>query len=746
MVTFVQMPKLGTMGKSARIIILSVFAVFLAFAGFGQSCSFSVTTQLWSTESWSCAGGGTAPITNNGTYTEALTINGLGNGENLVMDVSFTLTGNVTINTTGNPTITIPAGVTVIIIGDFTDANNNLTLSVDGTLIVTGTLKANNNTSLSGTGSISGGTLDLGGGTTGCSGSCPGLSFSSCSSGGSVCASNTTSSTYIWNGSSSSDWQTAANWTPTRTTPATTDVLNFSASGSNRNITNIPTQTIGKMLVTGATSYSFVTAASSKTLTLTSLEGAALQIDNGSTLSVGNGSFAVNLALPSTGLGQIGGQLNLVNGNLSAGGANLELHTNSAPLARTSGQVSVDASTNLRFGTSLFTGGSTITLPDNIFVSAPTIATLTVNRTNGATLGNQSITVSTSATFTLGNLTTNAAGRIRFASTAANPTESTASKIIGYSEMLSRSVTTGALTFLGFNMAAGANNVGNMTLVRRTGASGINTFNASQSIAATWDITATSDPAAGRTISFSWQSAFDNVTSTANRFRTYYFNSGPGWTALGSLQNLAAVGPPRQSASVTTTRLNDTYTLTDETQVLPVELLFFKSVQKQQAVELTWSTASEVNFDYFVIEHAVDAGEFRELARIQGHGTTREKHNYAFVDDRPMAGKNYYRLKETDLDGSISVLGLAVVDVGVEKTIAVFPNPSTDGRLEVKLNFVPQQTGVISVLDMLGKQIIEVEADKDLTRIEHHFEEGTYVLKYQCLDFVSYTKFMVLKH
>ena len=188
------------MSKGLKLILLIFLSVCFAVAELcAQSCSITVSsaTANWSTQSWSCAGGGTAPTANNNTYTETLTVNGLGTGENLIFDISITLIGNLIINTTGNPTITIPAGVTVVINGNLTDANNNLDLVVEGTLVVTGTLQANNNTSLSGTGSISGGTLQLGSGTTGCSGSCPGLSFTSCSSGGSVCTNNTTSTTYI---------------------------------------------------------------------------------------------------------------------------------------------------------------------------------------------------------------------------------------------------------------------------------------------------------------------------------------------------------------------------------------------------------------------------------------------------------------------------------------------------------------------------------------------------------------------
>ena len=710
----------------------------LAATSYGQSCTttFPGGTVNWTALPWSCGGGGVAPTTDGTTYTQDLTVgtpSQLGNGDVLNINISFTLNGNLTMFSNGsNPTITIPAGVTVIINGNLTDIDNNLVFNVNGTLIITGTLKAKNNTVFSGTGSISGGALDLGNGPS-CAGACPGLSFGTCTVGGAstFCTDNVTiGALYLWTGATNTDWQTASNWNPSRTTPAASDVLSFSSSGANRNITNVPTQTIGKLFVTGSTTYSLVTPASSKTLTLTSLEGGALQIDNGSNLSVGDGSFAINITMPSTGLALIGGQLNLINGNLGAGAATLELHTNAAPLARTAGQVSMDGTSVLRFGSSSFTGGAVITLPDNIFVSSPTIATLVMNRTNGAILGNQSITVN-NATFTLGDLFTNAAGRIKFGASATNPAESTNSKINGYAEMNLRAVGTGALNFLGFNMAAGTDNVGSMTLVRRTGATGINTFNSNQSIAATWDITSTSEPAAGRNISFSWRAAFDNVTTATNRFQVYIFNSGPGWTPLGALQNLASVGPPRVSVAVSTTKLTDTFTLTDESQVLPVELLSFTGNRVSEGVKLLWSTASQKNFDYFSIERSGNGKDFMAIGKIAGEVFSMTRKDYVFYDAEGGFRKAYYRLKNVDRDGTFEYSRVVMVEDYADLQVAIYPNPTiSNGLLTISLTGDTSLGAQLFVFDYLGRMIKQASLYAKENSVEMSgVSPGLYILK-----------------
>ncbi len=712
-----------------------------------QSCSntYPGGAQNWSALSWSCTGGGTSPAA-GGTFTENLSIATIGNGDNLTINVSLTLTGNLSFSSSGsNPTITIPAGVTVVINGNFTDNDNNVNYVVNGTLIVTGTFKGKNNAVFSGTGTVSGGTLDLGNGAS-CSGGCPSLNFNTCSQGDAFCTSNVTSgTTYSWNGSASSNWQTASNWTPTRTTPGTNDYLTFTSSGANKSITNVPSQTVGNILVTGSSAYSFTPAASGNTLTLSKTSGNALQIDNGSTLSIGATSNTLNLTLPSGGKGSIGGQLNLVVGTFTINGATLILHTNSTPLARTSGQVTANSSTTLRFGDTGYTSGSTIVLPSSIFNGSPTISTIVMNRTNGATLGNQTITVNSTATFTLGVLNTNSTGQIRFSSSAVSVAESASSYINGYAQMGSTSVGTGALNYLGMSIASGANNIGSVTITRRTGTNGVNTFNGNTSIAASWDVTATADPAAGRNISFSWLAAFDNASNSTLRFQTYS-NTGSGFNPVGSLQLLSSAGPPRQSASVSTTVLNNaTFTLSDENNTLPVSLTEFTATQDNADILLEWTTSSELNFDFFSIEKSLDGMIFQEIGTVKGHGTTNQANNYTLRDKSPIIGKNYYRLKSVDLDRYTEYFKIISVDYTQEKQFSLYPNPTEGKSISIKINFPIDEPYNLIILDNLGSEVGRLtDTQPDATLIfTKPLSNGLYYARFATSSFAKTVRFIV---
>ena len=92
-------------------------------------------------------------------------------------------------------------------------------------------------------------------------------------------------STYLWNGITT-DYQVATNWTPTRTLVSATDILQFN---SNATVTNLPTQTIGQLKLTGTASVSLqATSGGSSALTVGSINnsGDEISVPVGCTLTL----------------------------------------------------------------------------------------------------------------------------------------------------------------------------------------------------------------------------------------------------------------------------------------------------------------------------------------------------------------------------------------------------------------------------------------------------------------------------
>src|SRR5258708_31727344 len=108
--------------------------------------------------------------------------------------------------------------------------------------------------------------------------------------------------TYTWNQTGSASWATAANWTPTRTTPATNDVLVFN-NGATTTVTAIPTQTIGQLSVSGNTTVNLQGATNPTTLTIAGGAGTDLSLASGSALNlnVATNLTTINVATGATG-------------------------------------------------------------------------------------------------------------------------------------------------------------------------------------------------------------------------------------------------------------------------------------------------------------------------------------------------------------------------------------------------------------------------------------------------------------
>ena len=118
---------------------------------------------------------------------------------------------------------------------------------------------------------------------------------------------NALSQTYVWT-PGSTDWQVATNWTPNRTVLLTTDVLVFNNSLTNT-VTNIPTQTIGQLLVNNNTTVNLQGAAGGNTLTIGGgLPGDDLEVAAGSALNI-NGANATTITLSTTATGNITGNM-----------------------------------------------------------------------------------------------------------------------------------------------------------------------------------------------------------------------------------------------------------------------------------------------------------------------------------------------------------------------------------------------------------------------------------------------------
>ena len=163
---------------------------------------------------------------------------------------------------------------------------------------------------------------------------------------------------------------------------------------------------------------------------------------------------------------------------------------------------------------------------------------------------------------------------------------------------------------------------------------------------------------------------------------------------------------------------------------LPVELVSFKAEKAENAVKVTWSTASEKNNAYFVIERSADGKNFTAAGQVEGNGTTSAAKNYAFLDKNPLNNVSYYRLKQVDLDGAFEYSQIVKVMFSNKNTglsLNAFPNPTTD-NVNVQVSGL-NSAATLQVIDLTGRVLGEQQIVNDAKVNLAAYPAGIYYIK-----------------
>lgn len=149
--------------------------------------------------------------------------------------------------------------------------------------------------------------------------------------------------------------------------------------------------------------------------------------------------------------------------------------------------------------------------------------------------------------------------------------------------------------------------------------------------------------------------------------------------------------------------------LAGATTSLPVELTDFTAQANQDAVLLSWQTASESDNAGFEIQYrqSDDIAAWAAIGFVEGHGTTTEAQRYSHRAAHLMPGRHVFRLKQVDLDGTFAYSAEVEVDLEVPGThvlSAAYPNPFNP-RSQFRLAVAQDQVVRIAVFDALGQQV-----------------------------------------
>ncbi len=183
------------------------------------------------------------------------------------------------------------------------------------------------------------------------------------------------------------------------------------------------------------------------------------------------------------------------------------------------------------------------------------------------------------------------------------------------------------------------------------------------------------------------------------------------WTAATTTYSIV---PASNYIAVTTSNItpNNAFTIgstnsrTAFVTPLPVSIIDFSAKANDASIDVKWSTASEKDNAAFVVEKSLDGQTWSAIGTVKGAKTSNVVNNYGLVDYKAVAGFQYYRLKQIDLDGTVNYSKAIAVNFSKASTLNVnlFPNPAKDA-----LNITTENNATgevnIQILNSMGETV-----------------------------------------
>ncbi len=560
----------------------------------------------------------------------------------------------------------------------------------------------------------------------------------------------------LWTGEFSTDWCNCRNWHDGQVPTNATNVL-INQTALNNCVVG------GSCSVASANSVNISSSTNTNNL-LTINAGSNLTITNNLTISKSAGTG--NLIVSTTGTGQL-----VVNGSVTITGsgatdnaflrnesATALLDVNGSLTISTRGSLDLNANGRLNLAgdfinnnneaafdqatsTVIFDGTVNQSINTNAFTDV--FATLTVNKTSGTVTLLDPIEVVTQVNFTYGIVNSSSAGLLIFRDNALANTPSHTSHTNGPV----RKIGNDAFTFP----------VGNGSFYRNIAISapGVTTdhftaqfFDVNPDAVDGMGVAPIDVPLTNISDCEHW--ILDRTNGASNVFVTlsyenYSLNncsgvvdpvslrvarwSGASWVNHGGVGIGVPTGTITTSAAVTsfspfalaTTSINNP---------LPAELIHFDAVPVNKEVSVTWSTASEINVDYFEVMRSKDGFEFNTIATVDAVGNSTVLNQYSIVDALPYMGLSYYQLNTVDNDGSSKLSDIKPVYFdGLSATPYL---SSTATNWTIFYNSLSEKPILVEIYDASGKllQTESLNFSDAYGSVEHSYlSKGMYFIR-----------------
>lgn len=147
------------------------------------------------------------------------------------------------------------------------------------------------------------------------------------------------------------------------------------------------------------------------------------------------------------------------------------------------------------------------------------------------------------------------------------------------------------------------------------------------------------------------------------------------------------------------------YQRTSAEAPLPVVLGDYSVALTGREVTVRWTTTAEWNNSHFSIERSQNGVQFTAIGRVAAtNSATGSAYNY--IDKDPLTGSSFYRLSQTDLDGTTKYFDIKAITMTVAEGLALFPNPAPAGQsVTLALNYAAAEKLSVHIVNAQGMRV-----------------------------------------
>ena len=165
--------------------------------------------------------------------------------------------------------------------------------------------------------------------------------------------------------------------------------------------------------------------------------------------------------------------------------------------------------------------------------------------------------------------------------------------------------------------------------------------------------------------------------------------------------------------------------------ILPTTITLAATIVNQNKVNISWKALEQQDIASYQVERSWDAATFQPINTVSANGNITADYN--FIDNAPLNGSNYYRIKIINKNGSISYSNVAVINLSSKAFIQVSPNPVANNNIVLQTKNILVGKYALTLYNSLGQSVLQqsiniTTPNQNIQLLGNALEGGTYHL------------------